>query len=366
MTESTTPAEQQDPPCGWRWFFRRGVPRFVGLLGWCFFVALLYTLLAFPVMEYFGVATKLNGLPLFGENPFVSGQLGTLLFRCASAALVIAFFIVFGRWGVPIYMKGLSGRPSTLWLLFVLISPFIVVAIATMLFAAVIGWQQDEYSKALLQYVGFSLWPFAVVVPLAGILSGLAQPLPAGTEEPAVLQEDIELLKVKIQELVAWIEHSASVIDPFLQGNLLAATLAGVSFAAIVTAGISTDPSVAILLFALPMVKAFGDLPALYLTDKVRICLINNGDAAGCKKILFVLVALFLIPVFVALGIVITRLGFGVIDAIYGVEALQWREYGQFLVEAPFAQGLGVGLFVLSPAYWVLALVGRALFAPSE
>lgn len=340
--------------------------RFIGLLGWCFFVALIYILIAFPLIAYFGSTAVVNGDPLFGGNAFFTDEVAILVLRIVSALLIVAFFVVFCRLGVPLYMKGLRGNPPFWRVVLVLASPMLVIALSTIFFGVLMSRQQGAYPQALLTYLDFSLWPFAVLVPLAGILSGLTKPLPGALTEPPELTQMTFLLKKNIKELVKLIDRASGVIDPFLQGNLLAASLAATSFAAIITAGISTEPVVALLLFAIPMVNACGDLPAVFLTDSLWGRLSRSSGPIVLRKALYVVISFLLIPGFVCLSLLVCWLGYNVIDSVYGSDALHWREHWQGFLEAPLEDGLGVALVVLSPAYWVLALIARVIVSKND
>ncbi len=264
--------------------FGHRMARLIGTLGRCFILALVYTLVVFPLSAYFGGPATLVSKPLFVSSPFFGSDEAILAVQVITIFFVLAYFVLAGRYGLPLYVKAFGTSPSLLRLILVIPTPLLFLVITTIIFGGLIEIQGGEFSKALLIYTKVTVWPFAVAVPIAGLISALSLPLPSYMQEPTELLEVFGELREKVKKLPTLLSRIAGVIDPALQGNVVGTMLALLSVTALATAGISGDPLVFVLFFALPLINALGDYPAFVVFRRLRRRMFTTAPPARMAR----------------------------------------------------------------------------------
>lgn len=348
MTEQTAELQKGEGRSCWH-----RLARFIGILGRCFILALVYTLVAFPLSVYFGGPATLASKPLFVSNLFFCSFEAILAIRIFTILSVLAYFVLMGRYGLPLYVKALGLSPSLLSLFIVILFFFLLfISIPEIVITSLLGFHGGEFSKALLAYTQITVWPFTIAVLIAGGISGLTMPFPGPVEEPPELRDFFGGLGEKARELTGLLGRIAGIIDPALQGNVVGATLAGLSVTALATAGVSDDPLVVVLLFAVPLINALGDYPAFVLFRELRREIFETAPSTCKASIDFII---FSVPVSLVLIFVkgfVLFVGTLVVNFLSPETAVPWRTYVQAATTGSFGQGIVVTVMLLSPALW--------------
>lgn len=328
------------------------------VFGHCFSVSLLCALFALPVLHYFGGPVQLAGAPVFDQlsHPLIQlSEEAKLGLRVASVALTLAFFYFFARFGIRAYRKAFGVHPSLIRIA--------VVSGSLLVFALLVGCfflmllkmlQSDLYSEALFEYTTITLWPFALVPIGAGLVSGMKSPRDEKAKPlPPEIENAFNTLQEALANLPRYLSRAVNVADPLMEGNASTAALAALSASSIITAGLSSNSSTFVLLFALPVALTLGNGVAYFVLGDLYRTVLRHESSDKTSQMRFVLLSVLLIPGLVFVSVFCFIAVSRVLNALSMPTAIPLELYYPSLTQNP-QQGMAYAIALLGPVYWVV------------
>lgn len=311
-------------------------------------------LIALPFLSYFGGNPQLAGTPIFVSPIVPLSDEMMLCLRIGSVAITIAFFFLVGRFGVPLYMKSFGVNPSIFRIAVAAASPLIFIAFTTVLFVILLQViQQDNFAKALYEYTEITIWPFAILPGIIGLLNGFRQPIPGAPPFPDEIKKDFKLIENGLQKLPSLINRSAGILDLALKGNYPAMIFSGLSVTAIAAAGMSNNPVTLVLLFVLPATIAVGSCVSYLLIGELQSIILGQSSRRQWQKLRFALFSVLLLPglLLVSIGCIVSVAY--VVNALYIDSAIPMAQLLHEVSENS-EQGIAYAIVLLIPMYWIL------------
>ncbi len=338
---------------------RERLVRVLTVFGRNFIVSLLSVLIALPVLFYLGGSPQLAGEQMFNSSSAVFSDEMMLGVRIGSVALTITFFFCIGRFGIPLYTKAFGTNPGILRLAVVVISPLIIIAATTIIFSfLLLGIQGDNFAQALYEYTAVTIWPFAFLPTIMGLLNGFRQPIPGAAQLPKEVENAFKSVESGLEKLPTLIDRAAGILDPAMKGNYVTAVFSAMSVSSLATAGISDNPVTFALLFVMPVAIAAGSCISYLLLGELKTIITGIGSPSRLQRSKFGMFAALLLPgLALASSLCIAIISYFV-DIVYTDSAISLSDLLRGLAEDP-KQGLAYAIVLLIPLYWIVYYLCR-------